>query len=83
MEFLGTKGEWKVVNTSVITYSRKICDSRINNQTESRANLLLISKAPEMLEMLKYLIEDEQLLSESIIEQVTELINEATKIKQK
>jgi hypothetical protein len=43
-----------------------------------KANALLISKAPEMLKMLNYLIEDEQLSSESIKNEVVELIKEAT-----
>lgn len=46
----------------------------------SKANAQLISKAPEMLEMLKYLIDDEQLSSEAMIEEVKQIIKEATTI---
>ena len=61
MEFKGTEGPWSLANndygyyTSVRSFDRdrKICVSRVNNIQESNANLLLISKAPEMLEMLK------------------------------
>ena len=60
-EFKGTRGKWKLANneygyyTSVrnIDDTRKICVSRVNNMLESNANMLLISKATEMLEMLK------------------------------
>ena len=60
-EFKGTSGKWKLANneygyyTSVRNFddTRKICVSRANNITESNANMLLISKAPEMLDMLK------------------------------
>lgn len=60
MEFKGTKGKWKLANNDYGYYTsvrnsddtRKICVSRVNNMTESNANMLLISKAPEMLEML-------------------------------
>ena len=66
MEFKGTKGKWEVAEneygylTSVYTDNsqnpnpfRTICVSRVNDQVQNNANLLLISKAPEMLEMLK------------------------------
>jgi len=36
-----------------------------------------ISKAPEMLKMLEYLIEDDQLSSESMIKEVKKLIKKA------
>lgn len=86
MQFKGTKGKWKLAEneygyfTSVrnLDNSRKICTSRINNQIESNANLLLISKAPEMLEMLKRLIQTDLDISdlieaENLIKQATEL----------
>ena len=61
-EFKGTKGKW-VLKTfpegqmSVRNESdtRKICVPRVQNYEESLANLLLISKAPEMLVMLEEL----------------------------
>lgn len=69
MEFKGTKGNWKVDsydNTLVrpdIRYTNEgICRCFSKNYTgnkfEDQANALLISKAPEMLEMLKILIQD-------------------------
>ena len=85
MEFKGTKGNWKLAENEYGYYtsvrnlddSRKVCTSRINNQIESNANLLLISKAPEMLEMLNdvkdYLGSDKR-------EQVEQLIKEATNV---
>lgn len=59
-EFKGTSGLWTLANndygyyTSVRSFDsdRKICVSRVNNLQESNANLVLISKAPEMLDML-------------------------------
>lgn len=59
-KFKGTKGNWKLAENEYGYYtsvrnlddSRKVCTSRVNNQIESNANLLLISKAPEMLEAL-------------------------------
>lgn len=59
--FKGTKGKWKLATnyygyyTSVrnIDDTRKVCVSRVNDIVESNANMLLISKAPEMLETLK------------------------------
>lgn len=61
MEFKGTSGKWKLAYndygyyTSVrnLDNTRKVCVSRVNNMIESNANMLLISKAPEMLEMLE------------------------------
>ena len=60
-KFKGTHGKWKLgINrygyyTSVrnMDDTRKICVSRVNNFEEQNANMLLISKAPEMLEMLE------------------------------
>ena len=60
MEFKGTKGKWEKVtsdwdfNQSVflINTEQEICDIKSNSE-ESKFNALLISKAPEMLDMLK------------------------------
>jgi len=64
-QFKGTKGKWKLLRFSEgqmsvrnMENTRKICVSRVNNYDESLANLLLISKAPEMLEMLEKLIKE-------------------------
>jgi len=60
MEFKGTKGKWKITSLDDTFIRSKennafICtmDEANNIKNESRANALLISKAPEMLEMLQ------------------------------
>ena len=64
MEFKGTKGNWIIAtnNVNVWADNTKVanCDNnsqasmyRIKNEEEMEANALLISKAPEMLEMLE------------------------------
>jgi hypothetical protein len=86
MEFKGTKGNWKLTENEYGYYtsvrnlddSRKVCTSRVNNQIESNANLLLISKAPEMLEMLKRLIQPDLDISDLI--EAENLIKEATEL---
>lgn len=90
MEFKGTKGKWEVAEneygylTSVYTDNsqnpnpfRTICVSRVNDQEQSNANLLLISKAPEMLEMLKRIVDYGGVANFDYIKQ---LIKEATEI---
>ena len=52
----------------------------IKSIEEAHYNALLISKAPEMLKMLKYLIKDDQLSSASMTKQVINLIKEATEL---
>jgi hypothetical protein len=93
METKFTKGKWKLAENEYGYYtsvrnlddSRKVCVSRVNNQIESNANLLLISKAPEMLEMLKELIhafEGENLhgFQEERLSEAKQLIKEATEL---
>ena len=90
MEFKGTKGNWKLTENEYGYYtsvrnlddSRKVCTSRINNQIESNANLLLISKAPEMLEMLDKIIKEHETdtKSWSTILEIKQLIKEATEL---
>jgi hypothetical protein len=60
--FKGTKGKWILrqfpegqMSVRTVDDSRKICVSRVHNYEESEANLLLISKSPQMLEMLEKL----------------------------
>lgn len=60
--FKGTKGPWIHVkfidgqnSVRTVDDTRKICVPRVQNRDESDANMLLISKAPEMLEMLEKL----------------------------
>ena len=61
-EFKGTKGKWVLktfpegqMSVRNERDTRKICVPRVQNYEESLANLLLISKAPEMLAMLERL----------------------------
>lgn len=55
MEFKGTKGKWVLGNKEINNGNYSICavNHHLPNQETSLANALLISKAPEMLEMLK------------------------------
>ena len=88
MEFKGTKGKWilKTFPEGQISVrneidTRKICVPRVQNYEESLANLLLISKAPEMLEMLKECKEALDRIGHGIIEaKIEQLIKEATEI---
>jgi hypothetical protein len=83
--FRGTKGKWKLAENEYGYYtsirnldeSIKVCTSRVNNQNESNANLLLISKAPEMLEMLEKIFDEKEVESFKDLEQ---LIKEATEL---
>jgi len=86
-EFKGSKGKWKLAFNEYGYYTsvrneddtRKICVSRVNNMEESNANLLLISKSKEMLEMLQYFI-DNNMMSVTADEMAIKLIKEATTI---
>ncbi|MGS4345128.1 hypothetical protein ACKUSY_05850 [Myroides odoratus] len=90
MEFKGTKGEWELnnrkrgveVNIKPSVY-KQICTSAGN--TKWQYDMLLISKAPEMLEMLnilvgniergpiKYTREEKLQMAQQLIKQATEL----------
>lgn len=83
MEFKGTKGNWNIMNASSIGVPFIIIND--NDETifqcyteESEANSLLISKAPEMLEMLKRLIQPDLDISDLI--EAENLIKEATEL---
>jgi hypothetical protein len=86
--FRGTKGKWKLAENEYGYYtsvrnlddSRKICTSRVNNQNESNANLLLISKAPEMLEMLENIYTERINGGDFDTREVYRLIKEATEL---
>jgi len=86
MEFKGTKGKW-ILKTfpegqmSVRNESdtRKICVPRVQNYEESLANLLLISKAPEMLEMLIRMRDNDDWDITDLLD-LKQLIKEATEI---
>jgi len=83
MEFKGTKGKWELadrgrrVECLVKPQTYKFIASSCNN-TRWQYDMLLISKAPEMLEMLKdikdYLGSDKR-------ERVEQLIKEATNVE--
>ncbi len=63
MEFKGTKGKWEInpkasrnVRFKNLTIANCSSGQNGENEIEEKANALLISKAPEMLEMLNQLI---------------------------
>jgi hypothetical protein len=82
MEFKGTKGKWEV------TISNEYCgDYSIKNENgsansfEDEANALLISKAPEMLEMLNKVCKKLKGNGFPMLqEEIEQLIKEATTI---
>jgi hypothetical protein len=86
--FRGTRGKWELAENEYGYYtsvrnlddSRKICTSRVNNQNESNANLLLISKAPEMLEMLENIYTERINGGDFDTREVYRLIKEATEL---
>lgn len=87
IEFKGTKGKWVLrtfpegqMSVRTLDNTRKICVPRVQNYEESLANLLLISKSPEMLEMLKYLVENDYIANLDNVKKVKQLIQEATEI---
>jgi len=94
MKYRGTKGQWYVIwdkNATIhsVNMDEKIfatyptiatINSTLINFEEFRANALLISKAPEMLEMLKniyFLLENDIKID---IKEIKQLIKEATKL---
>lgn len=90
MEFKGTKGKWSTNNHCVFVGDEEkigeniIC--RLHMGTikymveDQKYNALLISKAPEMLEMLKRVINDRLWGSDDDIEDIEKLIKEATEL---
>lgn len=82
-EFKGTKGQWELIgneihcNNLLVGYATNSFSFFKNstNNTEAKANALLMSKAPEMLEALQFFVNNNML---SVIgEEVAErLINE-------
>lgn len=83
MEFKGTKGKWVVEKTHekgkwIQSEDGGYCAiSAGSTLEESKANALLISKAPEMLEMLKdikdYLGSDKRTEVELLIKEATQI----------
>jgi hypothetical protein len=76
MEFKGTKGKW-VLSIDPLENCNIICGNFYIGESRNKYDALLISKAPELLEMLKdikdYLGSDKR-------EQVEQLIKEATEL---
>jgi hypothetical protein len=92
MEFKGTKGKWevsidnnKIILTDSGAYAPNAMHKTISTDTELIANALLISKAPEMLEMLQK-VNDSLLNDYATLEQIKlrreieKLIKEVTEI---
>jgi hypothetical protein len=91
MEFKGTKEKWEIEKSSDyhedcrVDYIPKIglhIDEYADVESdESEYNLLLISKAPEMLEMLQSLLnESEDIVHSEIKKNIEKLIKEATEL---
>ena len=95
MEFKGTKGKWNyengtyLENTMFFSFNNgeviKVSNINYNDEAteETEANALLISKAPEMLEMIKLLIdrlEENDLKELSAVKRAKQLIKEATEL---
>lgn len=98
MEFKGTAGKWKIKGKKGLTITIqngielnpicKIDDDKLN--CEHKYNALLISKAPEMLEMLNYISnETDQICNDSCMgyivdhddmDKLRKLIKEATEL---
>lgn len=91
MEFKGTKGKWVLkqiptydsfgtvsIGTDELEYKTKSVTNEEQIKKET-ADLLLISKAPEMLEMLKRFVESDDLQIEDFIE-ASQLIKEASQL---
>ena len=92
-QFKGTKGEWlidplntiSIIDSSGDLMSQLIC--QINgkwDKEEKKANAILISKAPEMLEMISELLKELEFHGyrhSTTIYNAQNLINEATEIK--
>ena len=87
MEFKGTKGKWHVSKAYQTITDEKgfgiAQEHGIRNSEEWGANALLISKAPELLEMLKgiYQMGNGAILSEQHIEAIEQLIKESTDLQ--
>ena len=91
MEFKGTKGKWNIERHQhqlwgdylIIDendYQLAIADNEyIQDYEKTKANALLISKAPEMLELLQSLVSSE-MTPLAIRKQAKQLIKEATEL---
>ena len=87
MEFRGTKGKWEArlkgqITSSVYCDNTQIC-LRAKSTTEAKADMLLISKAPEMLEMLielKGTLADGRTFGYNEYDRLEQLIKQATEL---
>lgn len=89
MEFKGAKGKWMIDKEESFTNEHDVKVFSISNESTTvigiadvyldEANALLISKAPEMLEMLIEVLENK---SDVDYNKIHQLIMEATEIKQ-
>jgi hypothetical protein len=89
-EFKGTKGKWEVnprasrnVRCNNLTVANCSQGQDGENEIEEKHNALLISKAPEMLEMLNKLVErleENDLGRLNAVSQAKQLIKEATQL---
>jgi len=83
MEFKGTKGKWLInINHNIVSETNSpICDVWHFNKTdeETKSNALLISKAPEMLEMLQNISRNE-MITPNVRRKADKLIKEATEL---
>jgi hypothetical protein len=91
MEFKGTKGKWEInpkasrnVRCNNLTIANCSSGQNGENEIEEKANALLISKAPEMLNMLKTTSNCLWMLNtkgtNELAEEIDKLIEEATEI---
>lgn len=85
-EFKGTKGKWVATRSlsnkfSIVSRtfndSKEVCEIISNEEYE--ANALLISKAPEMLQMLQNILDNEY-VSGQTYDEIKQLIKQATEI---
>jgi hypothetical protein len=98
-EFKGTKGDWEFsmcqiseqinINSGLINIANVFSYDVLcveNDIEEAKANALLISKAPEMLEMLKEIITDwefgneDNFIMANNIDKAKKIIKEATEV---
>lgn len=84
MEFKGTKAKWFTTGLTVFSeHSTKSIHSSKNNEKEDKYNALLISKAPELLEMVDELLKElafHNYNHSTTIYRAKELIKEATEL---
>jgi hypothetical protein len=93
MEFKGTKGKWEHykplhIGSDNVSFGDQtgfnpyieIWHCQFENKEEAKANALLISKAPEMLEMLKKIFFGNDYKNPSLHMEIKQLIKEATEL---